>query len=204
MSTTIVEPRRLSSIHNHCTGNILDAATLRLVKQIARRLSHRLRFAHIDCEDIQQELILDLMERCEKFNPSKARSRTFFTRILCHKAAGILRFELRKKRRPSNGHCLPQDYVTPCVSNTDEEDMESRDCQGLDDVPCSYQEIDLPLDIQTVIDNLPEPLCSICKQLESGSIADVCRELGLSKHAWWKLLRELRQHFVEAGVHGYV
>ena len=72
----------------------IDEYAVRIIKYKARQLVGRVGFTESDREDLEQEMMLDLLQRLPKYNPDRAQRNTFIARVVEHKIATII--EARK------------------------------------------------------------------------------------------------------------
>ena len=61
-----------------------------LIRSKARTLIGKAGFTSADCEDIEQELALDLLVRLENYDPKKSKRSTFMARVVEHRIATLL------------------------------------------------------------------------------------------------------------------
>lgn len=61
-----------------------------LIRIKARQLIGKAGFTAADKEDIEQELMLDLLQRLKKFDPTKAKRTTFMVRVVNHRIASLI------------------------------------------------------------------------------------------------------------------
>ncbi len=61
-----------------------------LIRSKARTLIGKAGFTSADCEDIEQELALDLLVRLENYDPRKSKRSTFMARVVEHRIATLL------------------------------------------------------------------------------------------------------------------
>jgi DNA-directed RNA polymerase specialized sigma24 family protein len=72
----------------------IDEYAVRIIKYKARQLVGRVGFTESDREDLEQEMLMDLLQRLPKYNPDRAQRNTFIARVVEHKIATII--EARK------------------------------------------------------------------------------------------------------------
>ena len=61
-----------------------------LIRSKARTLIGKAGFTSADCEDIEQELALDLLVRLENYDPRKSKRNSFMARVVEHRIATLL------------------------------------------------------------------------------------------------------------------
>jgi len=194
---------QVMELHRSACGKGLSPATICKVRQVARRVSRRLRSAHLDCHDIEQELILAILQRSARFDSGKSQPQTFHARCLRNKAAEIVRYELRKKRRPKS-----MDPDSPQRIVPRNEDAESQEMRGLAPAePLAAGDGDdqqRAMDVESVTRALPDDLQIVCRQLMNNSQIAVRKQLGLSKREMRNALSEIRNHFEAMGLRSYL
>jgi len=181
----------------------LDARTLKHIRCKARQLCLRSPFTPSDRNDIEQELALDLMLRAAKFNSTKGRWNTFFSRVVRNKISHLIEARLAKGRDYRLEVCSANEVVV-----NDAGEMVERLCvlEDTGKTP-SYEDKahDLALDLACVINALPEHLQSLCLALrQDTNLAEIARNRGISRDALYPLLKEIRGHFTAAGLQTYL
>ena len=69
-----------------------------LIRHKASKMIGKCGLTYDDCEDLEQELYLDLLLRLAKFDPDKASLNTFMARVVDHQVSKILRHRLQAMR----------------------------------------------------------------------------------------------------------
>ena len=64
----------------HCEG--IDEYAVQIIKFKAKQLVGRVGLTDSDREDLEQEMILDLLQRLPKYNPDRAQRNTFIARVV--------------------------------------------------------------------------------------------------------------------------
>jgi RNA polymerase sigma-70 factor, ECF subfamily len=181
---------------------------LDVVRCKALRLVGKEGYTLDDLDDIQQELIVDLLERLPKFDPAKATYNTFVSLMVRRKIANLLRDRKREMRDRQREECslnedvddgegyLVQRYQT---INHDEKDLRTREH------PRSAEEsADLESDIQTALAKLPPDLRQAAELLQTLSPAQVARQLGIPRATFYENhLKSLREIFAAKDLDGY-
>ncbi|MEZ4600614.1 MAG: sigma-70 family RNA polymerase sigma factor, partial [Syntrophotaleaceae bacterium] len=72
----------------------IDEYAVQIIKYKARQLVGRVGFTESDREDLEQEMLMDLLQRLPKYNADRAQRNTFIARVVEHKIATII--EARK------------------------------------------------------------------------------------------------------------
>ena len=186
----------------------LSDYAIRLIRHRARRLVATAGFAPGDIEDIQQDLIVDLLERLPKFDPAKATHKTFVARVIDRKVAKLIRHRNSQKRDPRREACS----LNECIDDGEGGSVERIQTiaaeeadRGLGRQARSDQETaELSLDVEEVLNRLPDNLRRLCELLKTGSIADAARAMGVPRTTLNDHVKKLREFFEAAGLRDYL
>ena len=179
----------------------IDDYAVRIIKHKARQLIGRYGLTIFDREDLEQELMIDLLQRMRHFNPAKAKKSTFMARIVERHIATLL--EAR--------HARCRDWRLCRVSlNTPQENDRGDTRELIDRVdsegtlrPCQLDtresEINnLRMDVVRVLDTLPEDLRDLCERLRESNMAEIARETGVPRTTLYDKLTRIREAFRKA------
>ncbi len=165
-------------------------------------------FAGQDVEDIEQELVLDLLERLPKFDPAKATNSTFVQRLVERKISNMVRDAKRERRDPEREDCSLDDEVEDedgdfvPLGETIPED--GHDLRLGRQTRLAADRDELALDVAAVLAELPEELRAAAEALSTMTIAEAVRKLGIPR---WKFdevyLPRLREAFTAKGLGEY-
>jgi len=179
----------------------IDDYAVRIIKHKARQLIGRYGLTIFDREDLEQELMIDLLQRMRHFNLAKAKKTTFIARIVERHIATLL--EAR--------HAQCRDWRLCRVSlNTPHENdkgdtwelIDRVDSQGIlgncepDTRESSAN--NLRMDIERVLNTLPEDLRDLCDRLRESNMAEIARETGVARTTLYDKLVRIREAFREA------
>jgi RNA polymerase sigma-70 factor (ECF subfamily) len=181
----------------------IDDYAVRIIKHKARQLIGRYGLTIFDREDLEQELMIDLLQRMRHFNPAKAKKSTFMARIVERHIATLL--EARHARCRDWRMCRVS-LNTPHVNDRgDTREMIDRvDSEGTLR-PCQPDtregEINnLRMDVARVLDTLPEDLRDLCERLRESNMAEIARETGVARTTLYDKLTRIRTAFRQAGL----
>ena len=149
----------------------MDPFILRQAEICASRMVGNYGFATDEWDDLRQELVLDYLERLPRFDPNRGDLRGFGYGVVRNHASKIAR-----RRR-----------LLPCP----EPAAPSTEPNG---------QLDLQIDVKTVVSKLPLHLQCLAWQLSEMSLAEVCQQTGKSRSRIHQLIRQIRSAFVEAGI----
>jgi RNA polymerase sigma factor (sigma-70 family) len=174
----------------------LAPGILRFIRQQSRYLVRQLRLAHLSREDVEQELLIDLWQRWDRFDATRSQERTFVRRVVRNKMVELVRYHNRKKR---GGRAVSLDQVLQQRNDNESGDDVSGDAPYVESA--AEPAIELAIDVATIVDAMPDDLRLLCDRLENFSRCDIRRDLGLSKRVLQQQIRQLRDRFSAAGMH---
>lgn len=188
---------------------ILEGYARDVIRHKAWQLIGKYGFTFDDYDDLQQDMMLDLLRRIGKYDPEKAGLSTFVARIVDRKISNLIRHQRQMKR----------DYrqrVSPLDEQVDDRDGRQR---GLDEILSQdayddevgrhdrpdAERRDLTLDLTLVLDELPEDLRQLARRLQTRTVAEVARELGVPRSSLYeKGITRLRKIFEDRGLREYL
>jgi RNA polymerase sigma-70 factor (ECF subfamily) len=182
----------------------IDTYAARLIRTKAHQLIGKAGFTENDRQDLQQELMMDLLQRMRHFNPAKAKKATFMTRIVQRHISTLL--EARHARCRDWRLCRVS-LNTPYENDrgdTPRELIDRVDSQG--NLGNCEQETrqeaisNLHMDIERVLDTLPEDLRDLCERLRESNMAEIARETGVARTTLYDKLTRIREVFRKAGL----
>jgi DNA-directed RNA polymerase specialized sigma24 family protein len=143
-----------------------------------------------DWEDLKQEIVLDVLCRSPKFDPTRGDWQGFVRGVMRNHAAVLV---MRERRRAPE--ILSEDLMNrENASDADSLDiLDKRASWGIADA------LHLSLDVHRVIEGLPTQLQSLAVLLGQMPIQDVCRQVRKSRSRVRQLTLQLRDAFVRAG-----
>lgn len=166
-----------------------------LIRSKARTLIGREGFHSADCDDIEQELALDLLCRIKNFNPDKGKLTTFMSCIVDHRIATMI--EARRAARRDWRQCLDS-LDDPFFQN--EGEYSSHVLYRLDPRAKSADDIALAIDLEAVIASLPAELRDFWNRMQTSNIHRIAKDLGLSRDTLYSRRRRLQAALLEANI----
>ncbi|MHB1843257.1 MAG: sigma factor [Deltaproteobacteria bacterium] len=195
---------------NKCEG--LDAYAVRLIKHKARQLVGRAGFVEADRHDLEQELVIDLLQRLPRFDPTLAKRETFITRIVEHQVATLIETQkagIRDYRR--------------CAGSLDErrEDRDEDAGNSASDLPPVLDQkeyrrevlaaarrdgdlLALRADLARVLAELPAELRKLVEDLHTATASEIARKRCIPRSTLYEAIARLRNRFDNAGLHDYL
>jgi RNA polymerase sigma-70 factor, ECF subfamily len=179
----------------------LDRFETWLVHHKAWQLVRTCGFTASDVQDIAQDLALDLLERLKTFDPGRANRHTFAAMVVKHRIAAIIERRSAAKRDRRREACSLNDSVS---------DYNGKTVQRHETLNCdlsgrgSGKPSDLTVDIHAAIAGLPLQLQALCVHLQTKTIAQVARELGIPRMTLYGDIKRLKAAFEQAGLGDYL
>ncbi len=186
----------------------LTKYAIELVQHKARQLVGKAGYTQSDIADIEQDLIVDLLERLPRFDPAKATYNTFVGRVVERKISNLLRhrrMEIRDHRREAfslNDVNDGEEEAPPRNAAISQDDHRRR--TGNHTRP-ETERIDMELDLAQVLADLPDDLRKTAEMLMTMPASQVARALGISRSTFYENhLPRLRAAFEAKGLRDYL
>ena len=186
----------------------LSDYAIRLIQHRARRLVALAGFPPDDIEDIQQDLALDLWERLPKFDPAKATCNTFVTRVVDRKVAKLIRRRNSEMRDPRR-----EDFsLNECIDDGEGGTIERGQIIAADEADrrlgrqarSDQETVELALDVEGALKQLPDNLRRLCELLKTGTISDAARAMGVPRTTLNDWVKKIGKFFEAAGLRDYL
>ncbi len=190
----------------------LDDYAIRLIRHKARQLVGRAGFVEADRQDIEQELVIDLLRRLPRFDPTLSKRETFVTRIVEHQIATLVEAQKAGVR----------DYRR-CAGSLDErhEDLDEATDGSPSDLPPVLDQkeyrrevlaaarrdgdrLALRADLARVLAELPADLRRLVEELYTANASEIARRRGIPRGTLYEVIAKLRNRFDRAGLGDYL
>jgi RNA polymerase sigma-70 factor (ECF subfamily) len=164
------------------------------VRHYARRLARNPGIFPADVEDLEQELMLDLHRRLDRFNSAKASINTFIARVIENHAATIL----DSSRQEKNGKMVS---LHELVQNDDGDAVELIDTITASQSPwathaLSWNEsIDLQADVLRLLARLPPSLREIAQRLMEETVSELSASTSITRQAVYVAMGKIKSRF---------
>lgn len=187
----------------------IDDYAEELIHHKARQMVGNAGFTADDIEDIEQEMRLDLLQRLPKFDPSKATYKTFVSRLVERQISDMIRHSEQEGRDYRREESSLQDAAE--FGGDGDEAMERIETVSQDEqdhrfgrqIRSEQERHELRLDIPVALSKLPPDLRELAELLQTMSIAQAARELGIPRTTlYYSRLPQLRQAFRAMGLDG--
>lgn len=185
---------------NHRYGGI-SPRVIRNIKYQAAKLARSGSLPGMDKEDIEQELMLDLLRRRDRFDPDRASFDTFADRVVTNRVASLTAstHKLRAERIT-----ISLDFV---VANDDEDEGASL-IDKLDELENPYAldelKIGLARDVARFLGDLPPVLQRYVAILAADNVCEAAREAGLHRSTIYERKQQIRQAAEDWGLAEYL
>lgn len=160
----------------------INEYAVRIISYRAKRLIGTAGYTPADVEDIEQDLMLDLIERLNKYDAAKAKLTTFIDRIVDHKIANLLAERRAAKRDLSKTFT---NLDTPFEGH-DGEKLTLLDITGTDDYlermgfqnKPAQEAQDIQIDLDTAIQRLSDDERQLLDLLQVKTLTEAAHVLG--------------------------
>ena len=177
-----------------------DEGTSRLIRLKVTHLVRHRAFCGADRDDIEQELKSELISKWSQFDAARGCRSTFVSRILQNKVASLIRAKTAKKRNCGRKTCSLNRPVA------DESGGNTEFGETLKELTVNdpfESKTDLRLDVNAVLNSLPDELRYVACRLKHKCKKAVRLELGLSRCQFSKLITQIRRRFEDANLEEY-
>jgi RNA polymerase sigma-70 factor (ECF subfamily) len=176
-----------------------------LIRVKAKQIIRRPGFSRSDQDDVEQDLVLQLLNQAQHFDPARGSLNTFIARVVTSGVAMLVRERGRIKRCPANVAIQslevkleqPDGPPAPLWATISHADLERRTGSA----PLSDAErYELVEGVASVMASLPPELQKVCKSLMERNRAETEAELGMSRRGYEGAMDRIRQHFAQSGL----
>ena len=186
----------------------IDPYIVKLVAFKANQLCMRPEFTDADREDLEQELVLDVLQRISEYDSTKAKQSTFAAHIINNKAATILARCRALKRNHNRIEYSLNDIIEDKEGVLWERDeLFDRDIFliniGRQSRP-SQELIDMRIDVQNYINSLPPQHQDICKMLMRKTITSTAQSMGTPRTTTYGIISKIRKELKRSGLDDYI
>lgn len=179
--------------------DLIDESTHKLVKSKACYFARRRRCAN-DPADLEQEVMLQLVRRCHRFNPQKG-CWTAFAKVVCRTQLLSVLEQHCAQRRSRSKEAGSLNARAQRGAGDELVSQLASDCHArrLGGSGRSEQEqLDTRIDLDAAMTLLPSTQRQICERLKVDSPTDVARDLGMSRGALYDHIGQIRERFDQA------
>jgi RNA polymerase sigma-70 factor, ECF subfamily len=185
----------------------IDRDTTRLIKRKARNLVGESGFTESDIEDLEQDLLLDLLQRRPHYDPARAAWMLFACCALDHRAATLKEAQRAKKRN----YRLNEFSLNERMRSEEGEYSERGESITLDDYLLRTGRASRPMaellelrcKVRALINRLSPKLRELCLQLMTKTVTEIAQDTGVSRETIYQARKKLQRIFEEAGLRDY-
>ena len=180
---------------------LVDEIALRAIRCTVRQSIQRGWFRRDEFKDLIHDVVVQLLQKLDGFDPSRSSWPTFCTLI----ARNYLASKARQFHRRMQVDSL-QDPVDGCADTRLEETIEARHATG----HCSFETrsdqewAELHEDLLVLLDRLPDPLRDFCESyLENSTFEATANALGVNRKTVYRRRQVIREFVAEECLHEY-
>ena len=175
----------------------IGSFALNLIKSKARKLIGNYGFTWSDFENLQQDMIVDLLERLPKFNPERSPRNAFITLVVSNKVAEII----KERMSPSRKHVRGEVSIHAPLQ---QDDRPGKLADVISDPSPSSERSDLAMELEQALAGLPVDLRSLWNLRVQGlSLTEISLQTGTPRPTLYDRWGRLREHFERAGLDKY-
>lgn len=184
-----------------------DPVAAAIIRRKARQLVGRGGFGPSDRQDIEQDLLVDLLERLPSFDPEQSAIHVFVAMVVKRHAANLLRYgkaEKRDRRRECSLHkVVGHDEQGPVELGSAVTSRE-RDAVTQQARRDAGEAAEMALDVAELIERLPPQLRQLAKRLQTQTVSQAAREMRVPRTTLYASVRELRRRCEQVGLANYL
>jgi RNA polymerase sigma factor (sigma-70 family) len=170
-------------------SHLLDDYVLNRIAFRTRRLAITFRLSDDRRDDFFQDMVVEVLKAAERFDPDGSASwHTYASRVIDLAVKKLTQNECRRIQRESGrpiGLSDSGDGAPSAVNNPAHE--------GEDDL----RQLELHLDIEVVLNEMPSRLQKVCRLLQRLSPAEAAEELGIHRNSIYRLIAKARTYFTD-------
>ena len=179
-----------------------------IIKHKAKQLIGRSGLTESDRKDLEQEMMLDLLQRLPKYDSDKAQLNTFVARIVEHKVSVVLSERNVGKR----DWRLCTASMNDRLDSGEGENVERHEVYDMDEylrqsgqqTRSSREQHDLSIDLERAITSLPPELRDLCVRLQTMNVTEISRATGIPRGTLYDRIKDLRNLFEDRGLRDYL
>jgi len=195
------------AVNANRTQDVFDAYVNDLIHHKARQVAQQSGFNKSDVEDIEQDLRLELLDRCASFDASRASFHTFAARVVDGKIAKLIRHRNAAPRDPRREQCSLQDEIVDGdgrVVNRSETISPADDYRRPSAEMPEHERVGLRCDLESLMASQTPRQRRLCQLLRTMRLADAARILRVPRTTLHDDILKIRQRFEAAGLREYL
>jgi RNA polymerase sigma-70 factor (ECF subfamily) len=182
--------------------------TARYIRRKAAQLVGKTRLTGSHRDDVEQDLTIRLLRRLPKFDPRR-RPWPVFVKVVIDKHVATLLETRRTKKREHIQNIVSLSELVAGEDGEQEELGRQIGPEQKENLIGRYASSDLERselthDVQAVLATLPDDLRDLCARLQTDSLTQVARDLGVPRSTLREQVQRLRQIFEQAGLRSFL
>src|SRR5580698_2601982 len=176
----------------------VNPAILKITRFKSQQLAGRFGFASYDDEDIQQDLLLDYLQRSRFFDCHRCSRRSFARLVIDNRIATLIAAQQAACRDYRACRISLDQPISAARNRSDASDVLTGSTAS--SAECRFDE-SLELDVQRVLDRLPAALVHLCRLLmvcETSS--EAAAKAGISRATLYRQIHQAQAVFAQAGM----
>lgn len=186
------------------TPDVLNEYATRMIRVKAIEVCNRPEFDCEDCQDIEQELTLFLLQNAHRFDRQRGALNTFINRVIRSRINNLLRNRSSQRVRPCEGNHLvstetkTSGYETSTIEDTlaDKDGHRRLSTAGVTAVERSS----LMMDVDAAIESMAVDLRPLARAMMLYRIGEAKEKLGLTERNYARKMKAIREHFDVRGL----
>lgn len=177
----------------------INPVIVSIVRRKVYQLINHQYFSKNDFQDLEQELIIEVLNKLVNYNPDKSSLSTFVKRITRDKAINLIAHRLAQKNDykvsidslykdiPShdNEPCLLIDIISSNATFYDYDDFDS----------IEQMNIEFEIEVKQILKTLPNDLYDLYELLQYKNINEILQHTGMSRRTFYRKLKILKKIF---------
>jgi len=171
--------------------DLIDRYVLDRIDYRVRRLAIQFDLSQGEQEDYRHDMVVEVLAAFDRFDPSKARRRTFVNRVLDKFVKYATRVRCTHRRRACDSPHGLDDVCPGFQPVVNDPRGGQRDEQG---------RCELRLDMEAALARIPQRLRRVCRVLMTFNPAEAAERLGICRQSIYRNIAEIRRYLTAAGL----
>jgi len=177
----------------------LPADVTKFIKSKARQLADRFRFPVDDCDDLEQEITLEVLQRRATADAKWHEHGGFLNLLVRHAISRLIEHRTASIRDYRREVCSLDRWML------DEDEQWVRMVDTITAIGDVDRTTDLGIELRAAVASLPKRLAVICGLLMNGhSVQEIARITNRHRSCIYDAIRAIHRHFVDVGIEEYL
>ena len=182
------------SLHN--SYNITNKVIISIIDKKAKIVSQHYCFSKSDLDDLKHEFIVAVMEKLDKYDPSKSSIQTFISKIIDNRSADLIEYRKSKCKAELESYS-DLESIIDSISEINDIFRENTNADIIN-------HLEIAFDIEQIYNILPDHLAEICKLLQTMSISKAAKVTGISRRTLHRYLKKIKSILSKNGFSDYL